>query len=268
MMENHNWADVKGSASAPYITQLLTMGAHAEQYYNPPGNHPSEPNYIWLEAGTNFGIVDDLPPSFNGQSSTKHLVNQIEAAGLTWKAYEEDITGNDCPINGIGNFAPKHCGMLFFKDVTNNNSTTAPRCIAHIRPYTELATDLDQDKLPDFSLVTPNLCHDMHDACAPLNDQIAQGDTWLSQEVPKLLASKAYQNGAIVLITWDEGEGGVDGPIGMIALSKTAKVGYTGNVHYTHSSTLRTVQEHFGLSPFLADAANATDLADLFTTKP
>jgi hypothetical protein len=45
-------------------------------------------------------------------------------------------------------------------------------------------------------------------------------------------------------------------------------VGYTNTIHYDHSSTLRTVQEIMGVSPFLGGAATATDLADLFTTLP
>ena len=267
LMENHNWTDIKGSASAPYINQLLTMGAHAEQYFNPPGNHPSEPNYIWLEAGTNFGVADDNPPSANSQTSTAHLVNQLEAAGRTWKSYQEDISGTDCPLVDVNNYAPKHNPMVFFQDVTNDNASTAPRCIAHVRPYPELASDLSSGKVADYNFITPNLCDDMHNSCAPLNDQVKQGDTWLSQELPKILTSNAYKNGAIVLITWDESELG-DFPIGMIALSNTAKVGYTSSTHYTHSSTLRTVQKNFGLSPFLGDAANATDLSDLFTAPP
>jgi hypothetical protein len=74
-----------------------------------------------------------------------------------------------------------------------------------------------------------------------------------------------------VLITWDESEGlvsGMEPPIGMIALGKSVKVNYASQVHYTHSSTLRTVQKMLGLSPYLGDAANATDLSDLFTQLP
>ena len=85
--------------------------------------------------------------------------------------------------------------------------------------------------------------------------------------MPKILASKAYASGAYVFITWDEGEGS-DGPIGLIALSKNAKPGYASSVHYTHSSTLRSVQEIFGATPLLGDALNATDFADLFTSFP
>jgi hypothetical protein len=75
------------------------------------------------------------------------------------------------------------------------------------------------------------------------------------------------KDGATVLITWDEGELG-DGPIGMIVLGNNAKVGYMNAIHYDHSSTLRTVQEIMGVSPFLGGAATATDLSDLFTHLP
>ena len=267
LLENHNWSDIKGSASAPYINGLLAKGAHAEQYFNPPGNHPSEPNYLWLEAGTNFGVTDDNDPSLNSQTTTAHLVTQLEAAGHTWKSYQEDISGTDCPLTSVNNYAPKHNPMVFFQDVTSDNSPTAARCIAHVRPYTELAADLTADTVADYNFLTPNLCNDMHNSCAPLNDNIKQGDTWLSTEVPKILASAAYSAGAVIFITWDESELG-DFPIGMIALSSGVKAGYSNTIKYTHSSTLRTVQSIFGLSPFLGDAANATDLADFFTTVP
>ena len=46
--ENHDWSSVSG---LPYIKHLQQIGAHSEQYFNPPNLHPSEPNYIWLEAG-------------------------------------------------------------------------------------------------------------------------------------------------------------------------------------------------------------------------
>src|ERR1700722_14565610 len=87
LMENHNWTgdgslDIKGNAAAPYINKtLIPMASHAEQYFNPPGNHPSLPNYLWLEAGTNFGILADGPPSEFPQRTTKHLVTLLKTAG-------------------------------------------------------------------------------------------------------------------------------------------------------------------------------------------
>jgi len=267
LMENHDWIDIKGAANAPYLNSLLAIGAHAEQYYNPPGLHPSEPNYLWLEAGDNFGIRDDEDPTVNAVDSTAHLVTQIEAAGLTWKSYQEDIDGATCPLVSAGNYAAKHNAVVFFRDVTDGNTATSRHCIAHVRPFTELDGDLAADTVGNYNFITPNLCNDMHDSCPPMNDTIAQGDAWLSMLVPKLLASKAYAEGGTVIITWDEGENG-DGPIGLIVLSSAAKAGYAGSAHYTHGSTLRTVQTILGLSPFLGDAAHATDLSDLFTTPP
>ena len=71
-----------------------------------------------------------------------------------------------------------------------------------------------------------------------------------------------------MLITWDEGNGGTaDGPIGMIALSPRAKGGgYVSPTYGDHSTTLRTIQNIFGLRPYLANAAYADNLSDLFKT--
>ncbi len=269
MMENHNWSDIKNSPSAPYINHtLLPMASYAEQYFNPPGNHPSEPNYLWLEAGTNFGISDDANPAVNHQSTKQHLVTLLNNAHLSWKSYQESISGTVCPLTVNGLYAPKHNPMVFFDDVTNNNNPNSAYCIAHVRPYSELATNLRQNTQARYNFITPNLCDDMHDTCAPLNDAVKQGDTWLAQNIPAILNSQAYKNGGIVFITWDEGEGG-DGPIGMIVLSPDAKGGgYSNTIHYTHSSTLRTLEEIFGVTPLLGDAAHAADLRDLFKTFP
>lgn len=220
VMENHNWSSIKNSPSAPYINNtLLPMGAHAENYVNVPGIHPSEPNYLWLEAGTNFGVTNDNNPSSNHQSTTQHLVTQLQAAGITWKSYQEGISGTTCPLTATGLYAPKHNPMIYFDDVTNTNSSSSQNCIQHVRPYTELSADLQNNSVARYNFITPNLCNDMHNAtgCAT-SDQVANGDTWLSTEVPKILASQAYQNNGVLLITWDESEGG-DFPIGMIVLS-------------------------------------------------
>jgi len=269
MMENHNWSDIKNNSSASYINHtLLPMASYAKEYYNPPGIHPSEPNYLWLEAGTNFGILNDANPGANHLSTTHHLVTFLNDAHISWKSYQEDISGKVCPLTGVGSYAPKHNPMVFFDDVTGTNDPNSAYCIAHIRPYNELTTDLRQDRVARYNFITPNLCDDMHDSCAPSYDSVKQGDTWLAQNIPLILDSQAYKNGGIIFITWDEGEGG-DGPLGMIVLSPDAKGGgYSNTIHYTHSSTLRSVEEIFGVIPLLDDASLATDLRDLFKVFP
>jgi phospholipase C len=246
---------------------MLAEGAHAEQYYNPPGNHPSEPNYIWLEAGDNLGVTNDGAPSTNHQSTTDHLVGYLEKAGVSWKSYQEDASGTKCPLTTSGLYAPKHNPMVFFDDVTNGGSSTSTHCIDHVRPLTEMSSDLSSGSVARYNFVTPDLCNDMHGATGCPSDLIAAGDTWLSTYVPMIQASKAYADGGAIFVTWDESEGG-DFPIGMIVLSPLAKKGHANSIAYTHSSTLRTMQEIFGVTPLLRDAAHATDLSDMFTAFP
>jgi hypothetical protein len=110
----------------------------------------------------------------------------------------------------------------------------------------------------------------MHNLCSITQGPVKQGDLWLSHAVPQILNCRAYKKGGVLFITWDEGEGG-DGPIGMIVLSPDARGhGYANTIHYTHSSTLKTIEEIFGLHPLLGDAgaAHTNDLRKLFVTFP
>lgn len=266
LLENHNWSDFKGSSSAPYINgTLLPRASYCEQYYNPPGLHPSEPNYLWLEAGTNFGIFDNNNPAINHQNTTSHLAAQLRAAGISWKTYQEDIGGDVVPLTAINGYRPKHNPFVFFDDMTGTNDPYNAYGLVHMRPYTELAADLTNNSIARYNFITPNQCHAGHDTCAPQYDAVRQSDDWLASEVPKILNSAAWSNNGALFITWDEAGSG-DGPIGMMVLSPLARGGgYFNSIHYTHSSFVRTMQEIFGVLPFLGDAANATDLCDLFT---
>ena len=265
VMANRNWSDVKNSTSAPYINALLGSAAHAEQYYNPTAIHPSEPDYIWMIAGSNLGITDDGPPSINHQSTTDVLTSQLDLAHVSWKAYEEDIAGTTCPLTATGNYAPKHDPFVFFDANTGGGSATDPYCLAHVQPYARLATDLAAGTVPQLAFITPNLCDDGYSVCAPQNDQIRQQNDWLASELPKIVQSTAYTANSYVFVVWDQAVTG-DGPIGLIAVSPHAKPGYASSIHYTHSSLLRSLDQIFAVSPKLRDAANATDLSDLFVT--
>jgi phosphatidylinositol-3-phosphatase len=269
VMENHDWSDVKGSASAPYINgTLLKIGAHAERYKGPQNTHPSEPNYIWMEAGDDLNISDDDDPNLNYRTTKNHLTRQLDDANVMWKAYEEAIEPGLCPVASSGRYGAKHDPFVFFDDVTDGRDPHSAHCLAHVRPFSDLDGDLASGSVGRYNFLTPDLCDDMHDSaeCVTTNS-LANGDAWLSREIPKIMASKAYQDGGAIFITWDESDGG-DNPIGFIALSPNAKPGYASMVDYTHSSLLRTVQEVFSVRPLLRDAANATSLSDLFVSYP
>jgi hypothetical protein len=269
LMENHNWSQLAGSSAAPYLNgTLLPKAAHATRYYNPPGLHPSLPNYLWLEGGQAFGVTDDGSPATHPLASHAHLAALLDAAHVSWRAYEEDISGTVCPLTGVRSYAPRHNPFVYFTDETGGGRADDPGCIAHNRPLPELTADLAAGSVARYNFITPNLCHDMHDSCAPTSSPIRQGDDFLAEWVPRIEASPSFADGGVLFITWDEAASG-DGPIGMIVLgAATRGGGYAGSVRYTHSSLLRTLEIIFDVGPYLGDAANAADLSDLFATFP
>jgi phosphatidylinositol-3-phosphatase len=357
-MENHNWTQpvqlpgsiqqVYQNPNAPFINSLVNgtafatvngstvdiseQVAYASAYHNvlatPSGNnphiHPSEPNYLWAEAGTNFGVLNDNDPfaasGGTNQNSTQHLVTVLTQAGKTWKSYQEDIdltssgglltnaprpqnewtvplasfSGNFAPgsfnaYNGSTqyNYAAKHNPMVFFTDSNGgNDSTPANPLSKQYAPLQQLAIDLTNGSVADYNWITPDQYNDMHTALRGgykglTGDaaNIRQGDDFLSQIIPVIMASDAYKNHGAIIIWFDESESdGVAGDngddfnhtVGEIVISSRAHknvdgLPYASPVNFTHSSDLKTMQEIFRTGgPLLDDAANATDLSDLF----
>jgi hypothetical protein len=290
---------------------------------NNPHIHPSEPNYIWAEAGTNFGVLNDNDPfdpkGPTNQDTPLHLTGLLTAAGRSWRSYQEDIdlaknaggmltnivrsrdqwtvplksfsgnfaTGvNDFNLSTQFNYAAKHNPMVFFTNTNGGNDTTASNPLSlNYAPLQQLFADLESDNVADYNWITPNQFNDMHTALVggykglsgdPA--KIKQGDDFLAQIIPAIMASNAYKNHGAIIIWFDESESdGVanDNPddfnhtIAEIVISPRAHenvhgLPYASPVFYTHSSDLRTMQQIFRVGPLLGDAVNANDLSDLF----
>jgi phosphatidylinositol-3-phosphatase len=278
VLENKNWigtGGISGSAEAPYINNtLVPRAAVANNYFNPPGNHPSLPNYLWMEAGRNFGIHDDGSPSRYHQATHAHLTELLHNAGIPWRAYVESISGSICPLwpegpidaNGSNLYEPRHLPQIYFDDMTNGRNAHSSYCIAHVRPLTQLSSDLNRNGVGRYNFIMPSMCHDGHDRCG--GKEIAHIDSWLRNFMPQIFNSDQYKAGrVIVFIATDEAENG-DGPIPFLALGHGVKHGYRNEIRYTHSSLLRTLEEIFGVRPLLGGAAYARDLRDLFSAYP
>jgi hypothetical protein len=315
-MENHNLTQPSGQTSpqpifgntaAPYINGLMTPGnpnaaqsSWASNYLNvASGIHPSEPNYVWQEAGLT-GPLNDNDPLPNNIVNAPNLSALLQQNGISWKSYQEDMrfssgtqangvptasasgtlpTGQTNFYNGSTqyNFAPKHDGQLFFT-ATNNASEAS-----HYAELSQLSTDLANNTVARYNLITPDQFNDAHTALSSFTYHgvtytgdaaaIAQGDNFLSILVPQIMASQAYKNNGAIVIWWDETEGGDDPSrtVPEIVLSPLAKGNaYDSTLLYTHSSDLKTMQELFGVygpgGSFLGDAGRAgvNDLSDLF----
>jgi hypothetical protein len=98
-------------------------------------------------------------------------------------------SGTTCPLVSSGAYAAKHDPFVYFDDVTNTLDPNSENCIAHIRPFTEMANGLATGNVA-VHFITPNLCDDVHDRCKPIHNAIEQGGTWLSQNLPAILNSR------------------------------------------------------------------------------
>ena len=252
-MENHSFGDIIGSSAAPYINSIASGCGLATNYHNL--SHPSLPNYIGATSGlSGRGIKtfdSDCSPSKKCSTSAPSIFSQ----GETWKAYEEDMPTNCAPANS-GEYAVRHNPPPYY--------TTLSGCSTFDVPYPQLATDLSSNALPAFSFITPNLIDDMHDGT------IADGDTWLKNNLPTILNSQDYTSGStVVFITWDEGTGGKNGEacatntadsscqVATIVVSPSTPAGSTSATLFSHYSLLGTTESLLGLSQ-LGSASSAT----------
>lgn len=262
VMENHSSGQILGNAEAPYINGLAAQGAVAAGYHD-SFVHPSEPNYIWMVAGENFGILDDSDPGPGHViGATAHIADQIEHAALSWKSYQESM-GEPCTLQSHGTYAVKHNPFAYFQDINGWNGTDfkpPARCAEHLVDYSELDADIAAGTLPDYVFITPNLMDDMHDGT------IADGDAWLSREVPKILATDAYRKGGVLFLLWDEGQNAGDDPP-FIVMSPSVKPGYRSKTPYDTSSYLLTVQRILALDdlPCSAQPGSVQPMSDLFS---
>jgi hypothetical protein len=177
--------------------------------------------------------------------------------------------------------------MVFFTDTTGNGDPTAANPLStRYAPLQQFFTDLANNSVADYNWITPNQYNDQHTALTGgykglTGDaaNIRQGDDFLSQVLPAIMASHAYKENGAIIIWWDESEqDGIAGDnpddlthtVGEIVISKHAHKNvdgapYASPVFLTHSSDLRTMPEIFHVGPpFVGDAANANDLSDLF----
>lgn len=261
VMENKNQREIIRPGGPPYTNQLAATYASSANYYTMPV-HPSLPNYLFMTAGENFGILDDNEPAQNHVACTAHIADQLEAAGLSWRTYQESM-GEPCQLTTFGEYRTKHNPFIYFDDVNGwdgSQFTRPKRCLDHVVDYSQFDIDLAAGTVPRYVFITPDDWHDTHDGA------ILDGDAWLSQEIPKILASPAFTRGGALFLTYDEGSLQTD-HIAMVVASPYAKKGYVSDVYYNHASFLKTVQRILGLDelPCNPSADSIPVMADLFS---
>jgi outer membrane biosynthesis protein TonB len=252
VMENHGYSQVWNTSATPYTTALANGYARAANYY--AITHPSLPNYLDIYGGSNYSITNDCSPSSSCHISARHLADNLEAAGKTWKFYQESMPG-PCTLTTSGTYAPKHNPVIYFDDVRLNPT----RCASHVVNYTALASDLTSAaSTPNFAFITPNLCNDTHDC------SVATGDTWLSRNMPAILSSPACTTQRCLLIlTWDEDDSSQSNHVLTVFAGSAARTGSVSSTRYDHFSLLRTIESVLGVPTQTTHDAAATAMSDM-----
>jgi len=297
-LENKSYDQTWGAASpARYLnTVLVPKGVQLTQYY--AIGHVSLDNYIAQISGqspnpstqsdcfryTNFAAAGTgaygqaLGKGCVYPTSVKTVADQLASSGKTWRGYMEDM-GTPCRHPQIGSpdptivarkgdqYATRHNPFVYFHSIVDG-----PQCAANDVVLSKLTGDLaSAATTPNLAFITPNLCHDGHDA--PCVDGqpggLVSADRFLAQWVPKILASPAYQAGGMLVITFDEAETGdasacchtppspntakpgLTGPgggrVGALVLSPRALAGTMSATPYNHYALLCSIENVFAL---------------------
>ena len=276
MEENESASSVIGSGSAwVYLNSLASQYGLATNYY--ANFHPSINNYFMISTGINMDSIDNDLDSYNGPlpASVDNIVRHMMTAGKTWKSYAQSLpsvgyTGGDVNGSGTcntctGTYYIRHNPFAYFSDVVNSTNEKQ-----NLVPFTQFATDLANNNLPNLSYIVPDGLHDAHDGTP------AQADSFLQTNLAPLLASPAFQPGGdgLLIIAFDEAatsdttHGG--GRIAVVLVGPNVKPGYQSTVLYQHQNLGRTIFDTLGLtlpaSPSLIPTA--TDMSDFFVTTP
>lgn len=245
VFENKERGDVSGAATFAALGRRYASLTRYDAVA-----HPSLPNYLALVSGSTQGITDDCTDCIVHAPS---LANTLAAAGRTWRTYAEDLPSPGFTGAASGAYAKKHDPFVYFADVL-----AQPAWLANIVPFTQLAGDLSSGRLPDFSLVVPNLCNDMHDC------PVSVGDAWLKANIVPLLGSPALAR-SVVFVVFDEGSSnlGGGGNVEALALGPTVRPGARYTKATSHYGLLRTIEQAWGLR-LLGRSAHAAPISGIW----
>jgi acid phosphatase len=250
--ENHSYSEVIGNSAMPNFNRLAAQYGLATEYFAVA--HPSIPNYLMLTTG----LTESFDDSFSGTIGDDNVVRELVKAGKSWKCYAESIPAPGYVGADSGVYVRRHNPFSYLFDVQNSSAQAA-----NIVPFTQFATDLANNALPQYSFIAPNVDDDAHDG------SLAQADTWLqSNVIVPLTASPAFQS-SLLIITFDEGNqadldhGG--GHVATVIVSPKAKKGFQSLNTYQHQSTLRLILAGSGVNSFPGLSAGAPDMTEFFT---
>jgi hypothetical protein len=265
MMENTDYGQVIGdSKDAPFINSLASRGALLANYQ--AVYHPSDENYLAIAGGDVFVKGPVYFPNIH--IAARNLGDLLEAAGKSWKAYEQGM-GTPCNTSTRYDkyYEPDDAPFILFDDIQRDPG----RCRAHLVDMREWPRDLRSSATtPSFAWLAAD---DYDDGELPGNGSprsLQVQDAWLRQTLEPLFNAPAWRaQKSLLVLTWDESSTTANNHIATIVLGSrgTVKAGYVSRVRYDHYSTARTIEDALGLPALTSNDEFARAFADVFTRR-
>jgi hypothetical protein len=283
-MENKGVDDIVGSPNAPYINSLINSNGYADNYY--ALGHPSDPNYIRIMGGSDFGI--DYNPTSNAIDANS-LMQEMDKAGISWAGYAQSMpTPGD--LVSSGNYSVDELPFAQFNYVFDN---TPAYLQEHLLPLTQLSTDLaNPSSFPEFTWIAADEAHNME---GPVNSlgglanfiesqltthqyNVAAGDQFVQQEVSAIENSPAWNDPTqrdAIIVTFDEdnnnlslgfGNDGNNVPMIVIPNHDAVTAGgmqsgpFTTDAYYNQYSLMATLEDTLRATPGTLAPLTANDM--------
>jgi acid phosphatase len=241
--------------------------------------HGSANAYLELAAGSApyNGQSDNGNCNGNGcaQPYTRdNLVREFANHGLTWRGYFQSMPYAGYMGTQSGNYVERHNPFPYLSDVYYNGAEQL-----HMVPWnTNLATDLANNNVANYTLLVPDLTHDGHDPQNNTALALQNADAFLAHNVPVLLHSRYFQPGGdgVLIITFDESDlyndnscssnvsQGCGGHIFFALIGPNARRNYTTSTHLMQRDILRGTCNLLGLTQCPGDGAQGIGVGEFF----
>jgi hypothetical protein len=262
MMENTNYEQVIGDTTdAPFINNLANQGTLLDNYSGV--YHPSDENYLAIAGGDTFVKGAIYFP--NIKVTAQHIGDELEAAGKTWKAYEQGM-GTPCNTsnNNDSYYEPDDAPFINFTDISSNPT----RCTQHLFDTTQLTTDLQSAATtPNFSWIAADDYYDGESSGNGSAQSLQVQNGWLQKTLQPIFNSPAWtQQRSLLILTWDESASSTGNHVATILIGSPGAVqaGYVSNASYNHYSIGRTIESALGIAPLTHNDQYAQPINDAF----
>lgn len=279
MDENHSFSEVQ--ANMPWLVSQGNANGFASNYHSDNGG--SLFDYLWIASGSchsaaNCTLIAGRTHDFgcSGNSCTSaitddNIFRELNNRGISWKVYAQSYTAAGGTVttpdqhNGTSYYR-RHNGATWYSDILSNVAGSQ----AKIVDFSQFATDLANNALPQYSIIVPDGAHDAHDCPSGAAACLQAADDFLNTNLTPMLAKSYFQPGGdgLLFVTFDEcgsaTNSGCNAQVYTAVIGPQVKPHTQSTTFYKHENLLRTTLDALGVTTYPGASINVTDMNDFF----